>query len=166
VILCGLALSSRWAVKYWCLQASCFDRQRNHKSFEVDVDDFGIPEDLLDIRAPMMPEAPDRDELYDDDALDSLEGTAPDVGARPKKRARATAKGAGRAKAKPKLGAAVPRRRGAAKAAAGDLSASPGRSGGSNASSSSSSSSSSHKSRARNASSSSSSGSDSSEAAD
>jgi hypothetical protein len=101
------------------LQATRFERQRHHKVFEVAIEDFGVPEDVLDFRADCMPEPPARDMLGDDVTLDLIEGHTHDEDAPPKKRARkVAAHTAGhpkvKAKAKPKAGAASSgRRRGA-----------------------------------------------------
>ena len=65
----------RQAVKFWCLQALSFNRQRHHKTFTVDEDDI-LPEHVMDRAVGAMPDPPTREELMADDFIDALEGVS------------------------------------------------------------------------------------------
>jgi hypothetical protein len=67
----------RLAVKYWCLQALSFTRQRHHREAPACDGDL-LPEDLMDAAVDMMPEPPSREELMSDDFLDAIEGVPAD----------------------------------------------------------------------------------------
>ena len=64
--------NGRRMVKWWALHARDYDRKRLHAKFPINLAD--IPdEDVLDMRAYMMPLPPLPDELLDDDLLDELD---------------------------------------------------------------------------------------------
>jgi len=72
-------------VMWWCIQAPEFSRKRFHGSVSLrSMEECPYPEDVMFMRASMLPEAPSRRDVLDDVTLDAVgvvgESDAPPTG--------------------------------------------------------------------------------------